>query len=143
MIEFKFQRVFAPAGTLTWDKPLYGAAKVASNDWSNAMRLLLIAGSAAALLASGYAMAQDATLTIEPAHRTIIKQYVVKEHVRPVMIKEKVAIGSVLPADVALQPVPDEWTTTAPEVREYQYVDWNGKVVFVEPKTRKVVTIVE
>ncbi|MBV9570554.1 MAG: DUF1236 domain-containing protein [Alphaproteobacteria bacterium] len=107
------------------------------------MRLLLIAGSAAALLASGYAMAQDATLTIEPAHRTIIKQYVVKEHVRPVMIKEKVAIGSVLPADVALQPVPDEWTTTAPEVREYQYVDWNGKVVFVEPKTRKVVTIVE
>lgn len=107
------------------------------------MRSLLIAGSAAALLASGYAMAQDATLTIEPAHRTIIKQYVVKERVKPIVIKEKVAVGTILPEDVALQPVPEEWVTTAPEVREYQYVDWNGKVVFVEPKTRKVVTIVD
>ena len=107
------------------------------------MKYAIIAGTAAALLASGYAMAQDATLTIEPAHRTIIKQYVVKEHVRPATIKETVAVGTVLPADVSLQPVPEEWVTTAPEVKSYEYVDWNGKVVFVEPKTRKVVSIVD
>jgi hypothetical protein len=107
------------------------------------MKYLLIAGSAAALLASGYAMAQDAMLTIEPAHRTIIKQYVVKQHVRPVTVKETIAVGAVLPGDVALQPVPEEWVTTAPEVKNYEYFDWNGKVVFVEPKTRKVVTIVD
>ena len=107
------------------------------------MKYAIIAGTAAALLASGYAMAQDATLTIEPAHRTIIKQYVVKEHVRPATIKETVAVGTVLPEDERLQPVPEEWVTTAPEVKSYEYVDWNGKVVFVEPKTRKVVSIVD
>jgi hypothetical protein len=107
------------------------------------MKTLMFAGAAAALLVSGYAMAQDATLTIEPAQRTIIKQYVVKEHVRPVTVKEELAVGTVLPADVTLQPVPDAWTTEIPAVRSYEYVDWNGKVVFVEPKTRKVVSIVD
>jgi uncharacterized protein DUF1236 len=107
------------------------------------MKHLVYASAAAALLAGGYAMAQDATLTIEPAHRTIIKQYVVKEHVRPMKIKADVAIGTVLPEDVSLQPVPQEWVTTAPEVSNYDYFDWNGKVVFVEPKTRKVVSIVD
>ena len=107
------------------------------------MKHFVYASAAAALLAGGYAMAQDATLTIEPAHRTIIKQYVVKEHVRPMKIKENVTIGAVLPEDVSLQPVPQEWVTTAPEVSSYEYFDWNGKVVFVEPKSRKVVSIVE
>jgi hypothetical protein len=107
------------------------------------MKHLLIAGTAAALLAGGYAMAQEATLTIEPAHRTIIKQYIVKEHVRPAPIRETVAVGTVLPEDVTLQPVPSAWTTSIPEVSNYEYVDWNGKVVFVEPKTRKVVSIVD
>lgn len=107
------------------------------------MKKLIFAGAAAALLAGGYAVAQDATLTIEPAHRTIIKQYVVKEHVRPVAVKESLDVGTVLPEDVALQPVPDAWSTEVPEVRNYEYVDWNGKVVFVEPKTRRVVSIVD
>ena len=107
------------------------------------MKHILFAGTAAALLASGYAMAQDAMLTIEPAHRTVIKQYIVKQRIKPITIKETVAVGTVLPADVALQPVPEEWVTTAPEVKTYQYVDWNGKVVFVEPSTRKVVSIVD
>ena len=107
------------------------------------MKHIFFAGTAAALLASGYAMAQDATLTIEPAHRTVIKQYIVKEHIRPAPIKETVTVGTVLPEDVSLQPVPEAWVTTAPEVKSYEYVDWNGKVVFVEPKTRKVVSIVD
>jgi hypothetical protein len=109
------------------------------------MKNLLIAGTAVALLASGYAYAQDmdTTLTIAPEHRTIIKQYVVKEHVRPVVVKEDVAVGGVVPEDVTLEPVPSAWISTAPEVKSYDYFDWNGKVVFVEPKSRKVVQIVD
>jgi len=106
------------------------------------MKLVLIAATAA-LLATGYATAQEATLTIEPAHRTFIHQYVVKEHIRPLRIKETVAVGTVLPADVELQPVPAAWTTEIPEVSSYEYFNWNGKVVFVEPKTRRVVQIVD
>lgn len=107
------------------------------------MKHLLMASTAAALLASGYAMAQDATLTLEPAQRTIIKQYVVKEHVRPAPIKETVDVGTVIPEDVTLQPVPSAWVSSIPEVNGYEYFDWNGKVVFVQPKTRKVVSIVD
>lgn len=106
------------------------------------MKSLVIAGSAAALLVSGHAFAQDGTLTIEPAQRTVIKQYIVKEHVKPVVVKT-VTVGTVLPEDVTLQPVPQEWVTTTPDMQNYEYFDWNGKAVFVDPKTRKVVTIVE
>ncbi|HTK79292.1 MAG TPA: DUF1236 domain-containing protein [Rhizomicrobium sp.] len=107
------------------------------------MKHLLIAGAAAALLASGYAMAQDATLTIEPAHRTIIKNYVVKERLRPVKVRETLAVGAVVPTDVTLAPVPETLVGEVPEVRNYEYFDWNGKVVFVEPQSRKVVSIVD
>jgi hypothetical protein len=107
------------------------------------MKAITIASAAAALLVSSYVSAQDATVTIEPAHRTIIHQYIVKEHVRPITVKESVAIGATLPEDVTLEPVPDTWSTEIPEVRNYQYFDWNGKVVFVEPKSRRVVQSVD
>ncbi|HEY1962378.1 MAG TPA: DUF1236 domain-containing protein [Rhizomicrobium sp.] len=106
------------------------------------MKVILIS-AAAAILCASYAMAQDATITIEPAHRTIIHQYIVKERLQPVRYKETVAVGTVLPEDVALQPIPEEWTTSVPEVGHYEYFDWNGKVVFVEPKSRRVVQIVD
>jgi hypothetical protein len=109
------------------------------------MKHLLIASTAAALLATSYAYAQDMddTVTIAPEHRTIIKQYVVKEHVRPVTVKENVTVGAVVPEDVTLEPVPSAWVSSVPEVSHYDYFDWNGKVVFVEPKSRKVVQIID
>ena len=109
------------------------------------MKTLMIAASAA-LFVSTCAMAEvveRTTFTIEPAHRTVIKQYVVKEHVRPIQIKERVVIGATLPEDVELQAVPEAWVTDVPEVRDYDYVDWNGKVVLVEPKSRRVVQIID
>ena len=107
------------------------------------MKHLLIAASAAAVLVSGYAMAQDTTLAIEPAHETVIKQYVVKEHVRPIRVKETLAVGAVVPEDVTLAPVPETLVTEVPEVKSYDYFDWNGKVVFVDPNSRKVVKIID
>ena len=66
------------------------------------MKTLLLTSVAATILAAGYATAQDAVLTIEPAHRTVIHQYIVKEHLRPVRVKEAVTVGAVLPEDVSL-----------------------------------------
>ena len=43
-----------------------------------------------------------ATVTIAPEQRTRIKQYVVQQKVRPVQIRERVAVGATLPADVNL-----------------------------------------
>jgi len=107
------------------------------------MKRLLITAATATILTAGYAMAQDATLTIEPAHRTVIKQYIVKERMKPVRVSNEIAVGTVVPEGVALEPVPDTLVTDVPEVRNYDYFDWNGKVVFVEPQTRKVVQIID
>lgn len=121
------------------------------------MKRLLIAGvAAAAVIAGTSAMAQDeappspmekttttttTTWSVGPEERTVIHNYVVKE--RPEPIKEDVAIGAPVPDDVELQPVPEEVYARVPEARRYQYFDWDGRMVFVDPDSRRVVQIVD
>lgn len=103
----------------------------------------MILGSvvAAALVASSAAFAQvSATISIGQPEQTRIKEYVVKEKVKPTMIKEKVTVGATLPADVELHPVPTDW---GPTVSKYRYVYTNNNVVLVEPSNRRVVHIIE
>ena len=123
------------------------------------MRRLWIAGLAAAGVMAGTAvMAQDeapagtmekqtttttTTWTVRPEERTVIKDYVVKERVRPEAVKEEITIGAAVPADVELQPVPEAIYAKVPEARKYEYFDWDGRVVFVDPDSRKVVQIID
>ena len=93
----------------------------------------------AALLSSG-ALAQTATVDIAPEQRTKIKQYVTTHKVAPVTIKEKVAVGTTLPADVRLSPVPADW---GPSVTKYQYFYSDNHVFLVEPSSRKVITEID
>lgn len=123
------------------------------------MKRLWIAGLAAAgVMAGTSAIAQDeapagtmnkqtttttTTWTVKPEERTVIHDYVVKERVRPERLKEEVSVGMPVPADVELQPVPEEIYGRVPEVRNDQYFDWNGRVVFVDPDSHRVVQIVD
>ena len=91
----------------------------------------------AALLSSG-ALAQ--TVELAPDQRTKIKQYVTTQKVAPTTVKEKITVGSTLPADVRLQPVPADW---GPSVSKYEYIYTDNHVVLVEPSTRKVVTVID
>ena len=93
----------------------------------------------AALLTTG-AFAQTATVEIAPEQRTKIKQYVTTQKVAPVTVKEKVTVGSTLPAGVRLSPVPSDW---GPSVTKYQYFYSDNHVYFVEPSTRKIVTEID
>jgi hypothetical protein len=106
------------------------------------MRRTLIAGTAAALImATGQiAAAQTATVEISPQQRTQIKEYVVKEKVKPITLKERVAVGATLPADVELAPVPQTW---GPSVSKYRYVYSDNHVVLVEPSSRKVIQVID
>lgn len=79
-------------------------------------------------------------VTVAPEERTRIKEYVVKEKVAPVTIKERVSVGAKLPADVELRAVPGTW---GPTYSKYRYVYSNNQVYFVEPTTREVVTVIE
>jgi hypothetical protein len=104
-------------------------------------KVLLGSMMAAALMASSAAFAQvSANITIGQPEQTRIKEYVVKEKVKPAMIKEKVTVGSMIPSDVELAPAPSDW---GPSVSKYRYVYTNNHVVLVEPTSRRVVHIVE
>ena len=103
-------------------------------------RMILGMATASALVASSAAFAQSTTVTISQPERTQIKEYVVKEKMKPVMIKEKVTVCATLPAEVELRTAPADWGTS---VSKYSYVYTDNHVVLVEPSSRKVVQIIE
>lgn len=105
------------------------------------MKRTMLAGAAAlAVLFAGQALAQSVEVEIAPEQRTRIKEYVVKERVAPLRVKERIAVGAVLPADVELRTVPSDW---GPWGARYRYVYSDDHVVLVEPSSRRVVRIVE
>ena len=104
------------------------------------MKRLLGITAALAILAGGQALAQATTVEIAPDQRTKIKEYVVKQKVKPVTTTERITVGATLPATVQLNTVPADW---GPTVTKYRYVYHDNRVVLVEPDTRRVVQIVD
>ena len=103
-------------------------------------RYVLSTATALAIAFGAQAVAQSVTVEIAPDQRTRIKEYVVKEKVRPSVMKERVIVGATLPADVELQSVPSDW---GPSVTKYRYVYHDNHVVLVEPSSRRVVQIID
>ena len=110
------------------------------------MKRALMAASVLAVFASTQALAQTVgvgpagTVIVEPEQRTVIKEYVVKERVAPVRVKERIAVGATLPADVELRAVPSTW---GPKLSRYRYLYSDDHVYLVEPSNRTVVQIVD
>lgn len=108
------------------------------------MKPLVVWLGLAAFAAAGGAHGQDAKLTIAPGHSALIQQYVVTERLHPAAIKLHIELGTVIPDGFPLQPVPLTLVAKAPELRNCEYfVADGGKVVFVEPYTRRVLQIVQ
>ena len=99
-------------------------------------RFLLVSATAATIALSGQAFGQSTTVEIAPDQRTRIKEYVVKEKVSPVTVKERVRVGATLPADVQLRDVPSDW---GPSVSRYKYVYTDNRIHFVDPTDRRVI----
>lgn len=71
--------------------------------------------------------------------RPRFRSYVVERHVPSYRYDEDVRVGAVLPeAGVEYYDVPAEYG-----VREYRYTVVNGRTVLVEPRTRRIVEVVE
>src|SRR3954471_14585107 len=105
------------------------------------MKRTVMAGAAAlSLFMAGHALAQSVAVELAPEQRTRIKEYVVKEKVKPVTVKERISVGATLPADVELQAVPSDW---GPSVSKYRYIYSNNNVYFVDPASRRVVTTID
>ena len=115
------------------------------------MKAMMIAAAAIGLMAAVPAGAQTSvtttttettgSITIAPEQRTVIHQRL--GTAKPVTIKERVSVGATVPDTVELQTVPDTIVSDIPSVKGYSYFVYNDDVVLVDPKTRKVVTIVE
>jgi hypothetical protein len=86
-----------------------------------------------------FAQTVGVAVDVAPEQRTVIKEYVVKEKVPTVAMKE-VRIGTKVPSDVELHAVPSQWGAS---YSKYRYVYSNDNVYLVEPSTRELVTIVD
>jgi hypothetical protein len=118
-------------------------------------RILAIAAIAAAIGAPIAAQAQSDTvgvvrgggvvvqdvdsqgITVE--QRPAFREYVIRERVPTYTIPDRVIVGGVLPeAGITYYDVPQTYGSTP-----YRYTVVNGRTVLVEPRTRRVVQVVD
>jgi hypothetical protein len=131
---------------------------VRAGDWrqpskEQAMRnsLLLIAAIAGAVSVPVAAQAQtvgivrgetvivDDGLGIAVDQRPAFREYVVRERVPNYTIPDRVIVGGVLPeTGVTYYDVPQTYGATS-----YRYTVVNGQTVLVEPRSRRIVQVVE
>lgn len=115
------------------------------------MKHILSAAAALALL-SGAAVAQTTvtttsrtadTVEIVPEQRTVIKKYVTEQHAKPVRLKERVTVGSTVPADVEFQTLPSTIVSSNPRLKGYSYFSSDSGTYIVDPGTRRVITTID
>jgi hypothetical protein len=118
-------------------------------------RILAIAAIAGAMSAPVAAQAQSDTVGIVRGSSSVIvnddadgiavdqrpafREYIVRERVPTYTIPERVIVGGVLPeAGITYYDVPQTFGATP-----YRYTVVNGRTVLVEPRSRRVVQVVE
>ncbi len=52
------------------------------------------------------------------------------------------AVGVTVPAEIELQPLPQEYVTEVPAVQSYRYVDTDTGILLVEPGSRRIVRVI-
>ena len=73
-------------------------------------------------------------VTIAPEQRTRIKQYVVQNEIKPYPMRERLAVGTTVPADVELFAVPNDW---GPGLVQYRYVYSGNSIGLVDSSSRR------
>jgi hypothetical protein len=117
-------------------------------------RILAIAAIAGALGAPIAAQAQSETVGIARGGSSVIvsdddgiavdqrpafREYIVRERVPNYTIPDRVVVGGVLPeTGVTIYDVPQSYGVTP-----YRYTVVNGQTVLIEPRTRRIVQVVE
>ena len=79
----------------------------------------------------------DAGIAVD--QRPAFREYIVREHVPEYTIPDRVIVGGVLPeAGVTYYDVPQTFGATP-----YRYTVVNGRTVLVEPRSRRIVQVIE
>ncbi|KQU51554.1 hypothetical protein ASG72_08375 [Bosea sp. Leaf344] len=115
------------------------AGGAASGAATGAVGGAIVGGPAgAAVGAAGGAVAGAVVGGIAADRRSEFRTYVTEQKVPSVTYKEQVVVGATLPETVTYREVPAKYGKT-----EYRYTVVNNKTVLVEPKTRKIVQIID
>jgi Protein of unknown function (DUF1236) len=87
----------------------------------------------------GVVVDETDAIGIMPDRRPAFREYVIRERVPTYTIPDRVVVGGVLPeAGITYYDVPQTYGPTA-----YRYTVVNGRTVLVEPRTRRVMQVVE
>ncbi|PIT01043.1 hypothetical protein TSA1_09940 [Bradyrhizobium nitroreducens] len=114
-------------------------------------RILALAALAAAIGSSLAAQAQsgvtvgrapavvDSAPTIAADQRPAFREYVVEQRVPPFRIPDRIVVGATLPeSGVTYYDVPQRFGATT-----YRYTVVNGETVLVEPRSRRIVEVLD
>ena len=86
---------------------------------------------------SGVVIGDDAVISVD--QRPAFREYIVRERVPNYTIPGQIEVGAVLPeAGVTYYDVPQAFATTP-----YRYSVVNGRTILVEPRSRRIVQVVE
>lgn len=87
----------------------------------------------------GRAPAADSAPTIATDQRPAFREYVVEQRVPAFRIPDRVVVGTTLPeAGVTYYDVPQRFGATT-----YRYTVVNGETVLVEPRSRRIVEVLD
>ncbi len=76
---------------------------------------------------------------IDQGQLPAFREYVIRERIPDYSVPERVIVGTVLPEDgVTFYDVPQTYGVTS-----YRYTVVNGRTVLVEPRSRRIVQIIE
>jgi hypothetical protein len=138
---------------MNWVQLPDGASRTASppKEFIMRNRLLAIAAIAATVSAPIAARAQsDMTVGVTRGapvaaegiavdQRPAFQQYIIREHVPEYTIPDRVVVGGVLPeTGVTYYDVPQTFGMTP-----YRYTVVNGRTILVEPRTRRIVQVID
>ncbi len=130
-------------------------ACIIAKEWNMRNRILAVAAIAGAISAPVAAQAQTEITTgvvrggsvivnddidgIAVDQRPAFREYIIRERVPNYTIPDRVIVGGVLPeAGVTYYDVPQTYGVTP-----YRYTVVNGRTVLVEPRSRRIVQVVE
>lgn len=88
---------------------------------------------------AGPTMVDDGTVGIALDQHPAFREYIVRERVPSYTIPDRVVVGGVLPeSGVTIYDVPQSFGATP-----YRYTVVNGETILVEPRTRRIVQVIE
>ncbi|TYO65352.1 DUF1236 domain-containing protein [Bradyrhizobium hipponense] len=84
----------------------------------------------------------NASVNLNDQQRTRISQSVSRLNVQPLnSVNFSLSVGTVVPRDVRLQPLPSEVAEVVPQYRGYNFVLVKDEIVIVEPSSYKIVAV--